>query len=258
MYYNILYQTSTSIGYDVILTLNHNDLVKFTAKYENGKDDFFLNGKEFYIGNIKEIEIYDTSKLKEEFEQKDLIKLIENHLLENGGHSSIYRTVFKELGVDITNTKIKDKWGSKAKSLPILSGNKQLYVNQIRLEELKAINNTDFDLSKLIRLCEEVNSSYENGNLLAVGALVRAVLDHIPPVFESKTFDEVANNYKSKGDSKSFKDSMTHLNSSMRKITDSFLHSQIRKSETLPNDTTIDCKRDLDKLIGEIVRVLKK
>ena len=43
----------------------------------------------------------------------------------------------------------------------------------------------------------------------------------------------------------------------MRNISDSFLHSQIRQKEVLPNSTQVDCKQDLDVLLSEVVRVLK-
>lgn len=50
---------------------------------------------------------------------------------------------------------------------------------------------------------------------------------------------------------------MIHLDKSLRKIADSFLHTQIRKKETIPNATQVDFRRDLDVLLGEIVRILK-
>jgi hypothetical protein len=50
---------------------------------------------------------------------------------------------------------------------------------------------------------------------------------------------------------------MEQLDKSMRKIGDTILHSQITKSETLPNSTQVDCRRDLDRLLEEIVRILK-
>jgi hypothetical protein len=36
------------------------------------------------------------------------------------------------------------------------------------------------------------------------------------------------------------------------------LHYQIRKSETLPNETQIGFSNDIDVLLSEIVRILKK
>lgn len=50
---------------------------------------------------------------------------------------------------------------------------------------------------------------------------------------------------------------MDHLQKSSRKIADSHLHIMIRKKEVLPNATQVDFKNDLDRLLGEIVRILK-
>lgn len=90
--------------------------------------------------------------------------------------------------------------------------------------------------------------------MLAMGILVRAVLDHVPPIFGCKRFSEVANNYSG---AKSFKEAMGHLETTSRKVADSFLHIQIRKSEALPTRTQVDFRNALDMLLQEIVRVLK-
>jgi hypothetical protein len=126
------------------------------------------------------------------------------------------------------------------------------YVNEKRILQLKAIEH--WDTSKLVRFCEEINSSFENGNYLSTGMLLRAILDHVPPVFEVSNFSGLANNWKG---TKSFKESMERLEKSSRKISDSFLHTQIRKSETLPTSTQVDFSNDLDVLLAEIIRICK-
>ncbi len=131
--------------------------------------------------------------------------------------------------------------------------NENYYVNTDRIEELKSIKNSNFDLVKLIRFCEEINICYKNNCLLATGMLVRAITDHVPPIFQKSNFNEVANNYGVK----SFKDSMKNLNNSSRKIADSFLHIQIRNKESLPNKLQVNFSQDLDVLLSEIYRILK-
>jgi hypothetical protein len=128
------------------------------------------------------------------------------------------------------------------------------YVNEIRIAELRAIASSEHDLSKLIRLCEEINISYSNECYFAVAMLVRAVLDHVPPIFGCKSFGEVANNYAG---IKSFKHSMNNLENSCRKIADAHLHVQIRNKEALPNSTQVNFSNDLDVLLSEIVRLMK-
>jgi hypothetical protein len=129
------------------------------------------------------------------------------------------------------------------------------FVDPARLKELRTIQSHKYDLSKLIRYCEELNANYEGSNFLACAMLGRAILDHIPPIFSCKNFSEVAYNYP--GGSKSFKQSMEHLEKSLRKIADAHLHVQIRKSEILPNRTQVNFSSDLDVLLAEVVRVLK-
>lgn len=127
------------------------------------------------------------------------------------------------------------------------------YVDPDRINEIKSISNSKYDLSKLVRLCEELNICFAGECYLSIVMLTRAILDHVPPVFNCSNFSEVANNYSG---AKSFKQAMQHLENSSRKISDYYLHSQIRNSESLPNVTQIDFSNDLDFLLAEVVRVL--
>ena len=129
------------------------------------------------------------------------------------------------------------------------------FIADSRIDELRKVSSADFDFQKLIRLCEELNSSYDNGNLYATAMLTRGVLDHVPPVFGHTTFAQVANNYGAGG--RSFKATMQHLEGVARKISDGHLHMPIRKSETLPSPQQVYCGPQLDVLLSEIVRIMK-
>ena len=135
------------------------------------------------------------------------------------------------------------------------NGNSDEFVNTTRLSELRAVKSKTYDLTRLTELCDELNKAFANECYMAVAMLVRAILDHVPPIFACKNFVEVANNYN--GGSKSFKQSMTNLESSSRKIADAHLHTQIRSKEILPNKTQVNFSNDLDVLLAEIVRLLK-
>lgn len=127
------------------------------------------------------------------------------------------------------------------------------YVHENRLDEIRATETDNFDLSKLIRLCEELNSAFQDESHLSTAMLVRAILDHVPPIFGFTTFAEVANNYGGK----SLKKSLQNLQNSSRNIADAHLHEPIRRKESLPNKTQVDFRNDLDVLLGEITRILK-
>lgn len=149
---------------------------------------------------------------------------------------------------EIDANRIKQQFSDEAKSV-------ETYVDLSRIGELRTIKSENFDLSKLIEMCEELNKSYSSGSYLAVAMLMRAILDHVPPIFGCKNFSEVSNNYA--GGSRSFKQSMAILENSLRKIADAHLHTQIRRKETLPNMTQVNFRSDLDVMLAEIVRVLK-
>ncbi len=82
--------------------------------------------------------------------------------------------------------------------------------------------------------------------------LVRAIVDHVPPIFGQKSFKEVANNYQG---SSSFKKSMLHLDQSLRNVADAHLHTHIRQRESLPSQTQVYFAQDLDVLLAEILRL---
>jgi hypothetical protein len=76
-----------------------------------------------------------------------------------------------------------------------LHGQVRLYVDQTRISQLKNLSSQKLDLTKLIELCEELNRCDSQECFLAVATLVRAIIDHVPPIFGCKSFGEVANSY---------------------------------------------------------------
>ena len=129
---------------------------------------------------------------------------------------------------------------------------KSYYIESTMVLALSELKSEKYDLSKLIKMCKELNDNYSLNNYLACGMLIRAILDHVPPIFDKKTFTKVANNYGTK----SFKDIVLPLEDSARKISDSYLHNPIRKKELLPNKTQVSFQPNMDVLLSEIVRIL--
>jgi hypothetical protein len=128
------------------------------------------------------------------------------------------------------------------------------FIHPERIIELKKIQSSLFDLRKVIQICTELNESHAAKNYLSIILLTRSLIDHIPPVFGAKSFAQVASSYAG---TKSFKESMTHLEESSRKIADQHLHTQIRNKEVLPNFNQVDFSNDVDVLLSEVVRILK-
>jgi len=86
---------------------------------------------------------------------------------------------------------------------------------------------------------------------MAVAALTRALLDHIPPIFGQPAFAQVASNHNGQ----SFKTAMQRLQTSARSIGDAHLHQQIRRRETLPLPQQVNFAAEIDVLLAEIVRL---
>lgn len=178
----------------------------------------FIPVKSYYVITARQEE-----ELCWENGKKKLLKLLEN------------------IGEDLKN--------GKTSRIATKSGK---YVSEIRIQELKAIKSQHFDLTKLIRLCEEINVAHDNNLHLATIMLVRAILDHVPPIFSKRTFNEFASQYGKK----SFKDQMHHLENGARKIADDHLHSPIRKKEILPTHLQVYFAQTLDSLLAEVLCVL--
>lgn len=131
---------------------------------------------------------------------------------------------------------------------------RQAYVDPTRILQLRGIKSHQWDLKRLVRLLEELNSAHEHEMHMATAMLVRAVTDHVPPILNSKNFSEVANNYPA---SRSFSDQMRQLDTSLRKIADMHLHQPVRKAEVLPLAPQVDFRGALDVLLSEVVRLLQ-
>jgi hypothetical protein len=124
-------------------------------------------------------------------------------------------------------------------------------ISKTRLDELRNLSSSRFDFGKLIRLCEEINTVYGEGCYFSTAMLTRTLLDHVPPVFGKANFDEVANHHGAR----SVKGALKHLNDASKSVADGHLHEQISNRTTLPTAQQVDCRQQLDVLLGEIVRV---
>jgi len=127
------------------------------------------------------------------------------------------------------------------------------YVDQGRIDTLTR-KSGPFDMRRLVKLCEELNSAWAAGAFHAVAMLVRATLDHVPPLFSQPNFGAVVAHYSG---ARSFKDAMKHLDGQSRAIADGHLHSQIRARESLPTANQVDFRAGIDVLLAEIDRITK-
>lgn len=143
----------------------------------------------------------------------------------------------------------------KARTLPASSQIVKNFVDLGRIHELQTATCGEWDFKRLVELCRELNVVAEHRCYMSTAMLVRAILDHIPPVLGFETFAQVASNYGGPKSQKSFKGSMQHLQQSLRNIADTHLHSPIRRTEVVPSAVQVDFAADLDVLLGEVIRV---
>jgi hypothetical protein len=129
---------------------------------------------------------------------------------------------------------------------------KPLYVDTETIGRLGSLTPTAFDLSRLIQMCRELNTNWENDCYLSVISLVRAIIDHVPPLFGKASFKEVANQMP-----QSKKKSVLNLDASSRNIADSALHQHIRRHDSGIDASQVNFSQDLSVLLGEVMVVAK-
>ena len=128
------------------------------------------------------------------------------------------------------------------------------YVDMSRITALRSLKATQWDYSRLIQMCVEINAAQETKSYISIAMLVRSIVDHVPPIFGQANFAGVANNYAGAA---SFKKSAQHLDKSLRNIADGQLHIQIRQQESLPGSAQVNFGADLDVLLAEIIRIAR-
>jgi len=117
------------------------------------------------------------------------------------------------------------------------------------LAALRNAKSQQFDYAKLIRLCEELNDAYGRANYLSCALLIRAVMNHVPPVFGCQTFAQVTAQC-----GKSLKAVFERLEDSARPIADLHTHALIRAKESVPTKHQVEpYKASFELLMQEVI-----
>ncbi|MCW4001536.1 MAG: hypothetical protein NWE93_15000 [Candidatus Bathyarchaeota archaeon] len=235
---------------------------KVVNAYLMGDPSLTISGKTFYFEDISIFRIFCHDDSNNDSREKSIVFYMnnENHRVKTLNSYYLPVKTLKMIGKEVTEQFIGDyAYGEKSKSNQTkIQIKKDDFINIKRIDELKTISHHKFDLTRLIKLCEELNDNFISGNYLTVGMIGRTIINHVPPIFGLNTFDEVANNYGEMQKNTSFKKLMQNLNRTLRNIADGYLHQTIRPSETLPNLTQIDFRKEMDVLLEEVVRLLKR
>ncbi len=247
MKYNIF--IVTQLRTNSILDITEEEVRKILKAYQDNSESFFIRGKKIHTGDLIEIQIY--SFVKTHFQTgEDLFQYCKkNNELKSGFFSDEYvpEEILKIIGKNVTTDFITDEQLEEIES----TENKDNYIDSKRIQEFKKLESVNFDFTRLIEILKEINIAHKNKLKFAIPPLIRSIIDQVPPIFGKINFADVCGSYGSK----SFKESMSILDKSSRKIADAFLHTQIRKNESsLPTETQINFKNDLDVLLQEIIR----
>lgn len=250
MKYNIY--ISTHLRPYALLDLTEEQIKKILKAYKENNEYFFINGKKYHIGDLIEIQIYEFEKSHFKNGEQLFHYCKDNHELKSSifGEDYVPPDFLKIIGKNVTEDFINDTELENIES----KTNTSDYVDKKRIQELEEIKSKNFDFLRLVAILKELNIAYQNKMIFAIPPLVRSIIDQVPPIFDKSNFSEVSGNFGSK----SFRDSMNILDKTSRKIADSYLHTKIRNNESsLPTETQINFKQDLDVLLQEILRIVR-
>lgn len=228
------------------------DMKRLTSNYLLGKEKLVINGEQQSTDDLVSFRVFES--IMTENDEIKFLEYLASHNWYTGLEPHLEPSTLKRFPdqiKEITKELIGNKqYGEEKRSEP--KNPKDSFIDTSRIEDLRRAKIPDFDLSRLIKLCAEINSSYANGNYFAVGMLCRAVKDHIPPLFASGgqvTFQDVID---AKGLEKSDREALKIL-AQNKHIQDGFIHSQIKRRESLANSSTVEIRSQIDVLLRLIV-----
>jgi UDP-N-acetylmuramate-alanine ligase len=112
--------------------------------------------------------------------------------------------------------------------------------------------NTEYDLEKLLQLIHELNQNFAQHHPYACHALLRAVLDHVPPIFGKAHFGAVAANHTwSRTDAKYIK-----FLAEFKVQADDVLHRPISSSASFIEMDDLPPRARVNALLTEVVKLL--
>ncbi|MCX4612101.1 hypothetical protein [Streptomyces mirabilis] len=132
-----------------------------------------------------------------------------------------------------------------------------VYVDESLIKELEETNaTTQWDVTKLVQLLRELNSNFAAENPYSCLALLRAILDHVPPVLNAPDFNQAASNYKWGQTDKATDRVYAVKLRDARALGDDALHRQIRRKPDLISMDDVPSRRYLNAILRHVIDAL--
>lgn len=128
------------------------------------------------------------------------------------------------------------------------------YIDLALIEKLEATQvATRWNLKKLLQLLRELNENHASENVYACHALLRAILDHVPPIFGQANFGSVASRYRPRSSDKKYMQRLEDF----RVQADDALHRQIRPREDILDFHDLPPRAWVNRLLDEAAAALE-
>jgi len=197
-YYHVRLSTTSRSRDEVCLDLSEDELeAKFLSLRREGRP-IVMNGTVISLDDITKIRITRTQQPSHVLRSVVQHEQARTDLVTIGGPSTDWYIAKK--GEEVTDQFIIEPPGSVEESQPEapppVPATHTTYVNAQILASIKAKDGTcSLSVTKLLSLIAELNDNYTRANTYAAHALLRAILDHVPPILACADFKAVANNY---------------------------------------------------------------
>ncbi len=168
---------------------------EFLAPYREGRP-IVINGKTVPTDDLARLRISRSEPTSTELRSNPLF---EAEIQRKRTYATPDDWLIAHLCDDVTGQFITEPPGSAA-ATPVTASEfatpMNSYVNQQIIHDIRTKDGkSQFNVAKLLRLIGELNDNYERRNSYATHAMLRAILDHIPPILGQPDFNAVVNNY---------------------------------------------------------------
>jgi hypothetical protein len=196
-FYHVRISTKSKPTVDEVrLDLSRDELTsRFVEPYRQGRP-IVINGTTIPIDDLAKLLITRTEQSGDE-----LRPTVEAETIGRT-YATPVEWLIADRGKVVTDDFITEPPGSSAAPpvpvLPaVLPRRAAPYVDDRLAAAIKAKDEaSQLDCTKLLQLIDELNDNYARENAYAAHALLRAILDHIPPILGCATFTEIANSYQ--------------------------------------------------------------